>query len=271
MLNLVEPGDTVIVGVCGFFGRRIAEKARRAGAEVVEVEADWGEVVPTDRIAEALERSPEARLLAVVHAETSTGVEQPVADLAALVAATDALLMVDCVTSLGGVPLEVGRWGIDYAYSCTQKCLAAPPGMSPIAVSERALARVRERTHPVPFSFDLELLERYWVERPAVYHHTAPILHIYALHEALRLALDEGLERRWERHAEAGAHLRRRADRTRARPARRPGSPPGPADRRPAPRGRRREGRANADAARARDRDRRRARSPGAADVADSG
>lgn len=209
ILNLVEPGETVIVGVCGFFGRRIAEKARRAGAEVVEVEADWGEIIPAERIAEALERNPGARLVALVHAETSTGVEQPVAELAALLEPTDALLMVDCVTSLGGVPLEVGEWGIDYAYSCTQKCLAAPPGMSPIAVSERALARVRERKRPVPFSFDLELLEGYWVERPAVYHHTAPILHIYALHEALRLALDEGLARRWQRHAEAGAHLRR--------------------------------------------------------------
>ena len=121
--------------------------------------------------------------------------------------------MVDCVTSLGGIPVEFDRWGIDYAYSCTQKCLAAPPGMSPIAVSERALERFRSRRHPVPFCFDLGLLEDYWVTRPATYHHTAPILHIYALHEALRLVLAEGLEQRWARHAEAGAYLRTEIER----------------------------------------------------------
>ena len=208
ILNLVEPGETVVIGVCGFFGRRIAEKARRAGAEVVEVEADWGEIVPTEGMLEALERNPGARLAAVVQAETSSGVEQPVAELAAELAGSETLLMVDCVTSLGGIPVEIGEWGVDYAYSCTQKCLAAPPGMSPIAISERALERVRRRETPVPFSFDLGLLADYWVNRPAVYHHTAPILHIYALHEALRLALEEGLEARWRRHADAAAHLR---------------------------------------------------------------
>ena len=208
--NLLEPGDTMIVARAGFFGGRIAEIARRYGANVVEVEADWGEAVPNERILDTLGRYPEARLVAVVHAETSTGVEHPLAELAASLRSHDALLMADCVTSLGGVELDVGGWGIDYAYSCTQKCLAAPPGMSPIAVSEAALERIRARTHPVPFSFDLLLLERYWIERPAAYHHTAPILHIYALHEALRLALEEGLEARWARHAEAGAHLQRR-------------------------------------------------------------
>jgi alanine-glyoxylate transaminase / serine-glyoxylate transaminase / serine-pyruvate transaminase len=114
------------------------------------------------------------------------------------------------VTTLGGVELDFDGWGIDYAYSCTQKCLGAPPGMSPIAVSDRALERVRDRRTPVPFSLDLELLRAYWVERPATYHHTAPILHIYALHEALRQTLLEGLEPRWARHAEAGAHLQER-------------------------------------------------------------
>jgi alanine-glyoxylate transaminase/serine-glyoxylate transaminase/serine-pyruvate transaminase len=120
----------------------------------------------------------------------------------------DTLLMADCVTSLGGVPLETAGWGVDFAYSCTQKCLAAPPGMSPLAVSERAMERIRARRAPVPFSFDLLLLERYWIGRPAAYHHTAPVLGIYALHEALRLALEEGLEARWARHAQAAAHLR---------------------------------------------------------------
>ena len=209
IVNLVEPGETVIVGSCGFFGARITEQARRAGAEVVEVRAGWGEIVPTAGILEALERHPRARLIAIVHAETSSGVEQPIAELAEALRADGPLLMVDCVTSLGGVPVDFAGWGIDYAYSCTQKCLAAPPGMSPIAVSERALERIAARTHPVPFCFDIGLLEAYWAKRPAVYHHTAPILHIYALHEALRLALAEGLECRWNRHAEAGDHLRR--------------------------------------------------------------
>src|SRR5918996_556425 len=178
--NLIEPGDTAIVARCGFFGGRIAEIARRYGANVVEVTAEWGDALPNERVLAAL------------------------AELGAELRGRDALLMADCVTSLGGVELDVGAWGIDYAYSCTQKCLAAPPGMSPIAVSEAALERIRWRTTPVPFSFDLALLERYWIARPATYHHTAPILHIYALHEALRLALEEGLERRWARHTEAG-------------------------------------------------------------------
>ena len=146
--------------------------------------------------------------MAVVHAETSTGVEHDLMELGAELRGRDTLLMADCVTSLGGVPLEAGDWGVDFAYSCTQKCLAAPPGMSPLAVSERAMERIRSRRTPVPFSFDLLLLERYWVERPAAYHHTAPILGIYALHEALRKALAEGLEVRWARHADAAAFLR---------------------------------------------------------------
>jgi alanine-glyoxylate transaminase / serine-glyoxylate transaminase / serine-pyruvate transaminase len=206
--NLLEPGDTVIVAQCGYFGRRISEIARRHGAEVVEVNADWGEAVPNERLIDALDRHPHARMLAVVHAETSTGVEHPLAELGEAMRGRDTLLMADCVTSLGGIPLETGAWGIDFAYSCTQKCLAAPPGMSPLAVSERAMERIRARRTPVPFSFDLLLLERYWIERPAAYHHTAPILGIYALHEALRRVLAEGLEARWARHADAAAYLR---------------------------------------------------------------
>jgi alanine-glyoxylate transaminase/serine-glyoxylate transaminase/serine-pyruvate transaminase len=207
LANLLEPGDTAIVAQSGFFGRRIAEIARRLGAEVVEVSGDWGEVVPNERLVEMLDRHPAARLVAVVHAETSTGVEHPLAELGAERAGRPNLLMADCVTSLGGVPLDVAGWGVDFAYSCTQKCLAAPPGMAPIAISERAVERLRSRTTPVPFSFDLLMLESYWIKRPPAYHHTAPILNIYALHEALRRALEEGLEERWARHAEAAAHL----------------------------------------------------------------
>jgi alanine-glyoxylate transaminase/serine-glyoxylate transaminase/serine-pyruvate transaminase len=209
LANLLEPLDTVIVARSGYFGRRISEIARRCGAEVIAVTADWGEAVPNERILAELDRNPRARLVAVVQAETSTGAEHPLAELAAEMRGRDALLMADCVTSLGGSELDVGAWGVDYAYSCTQKCLAAPPGMSPIAVSEAALERIRNRHVPAPFSFDLLMLEQYWIERPAAYHHTAPILNIYALHEALRLLLEEGLEARWARHAEAGAHLQR--------------------------------------------------------------
>jgi alanine-glyoxylate transaminase / serine-glyoxylate transaminase / serine-pyruvate transaminase len=209
LANLLEPGETVIVGSAGYFAKRICEVARRCGANVVEVSAGWGECVSNERLLDALDRHPDTRVLAVVHAETSTGVEHPLAELGRDLEGRDTLLMADCVTSLGGVELDFHGWGLDYAYACTQKCLAAPPGLSPVALSERALERIAARTAPVPFSLDLELLRRYWVERPAVYHHTAPILSIYALHEALRQVLEEGLEARWERHERAGRHLQR--------------------------------------------------------------
>ncbi|HLY51066.1 MAG TPA: alanine--glyoxylate aminotransferase family protein [Solirubrobacteraceae bacterium] len=207
IVNLLAPGETLIVAECGFFGRRIAEIARRHGIVVVDVMADWGQAVPNDRLLAALDEHPEASMVAVVHAETSTGVEHPLAQLSAALRHSDVLLMADCVTSLGGMELDFDRMGIDYAYSCTQKCLGAPPGMAPVALSARAQRRMAQRTHPVPFSLDFELLRRYWVERPAVYHHTAPILHIYALHEALRQVHLEGLERRWRRHHHAGSYL----------------------------------------------------------------
>ena len=206
--NLLEPGDTAIVAEAGYFGRRLAEIAERHGVNVVRVAAPWGETVPNVAILDALDRHPEASLIAVVHAETSTGALHPLRELATELFGYDILLMADCVTSLGGVPLETGRWGVDYAYSCTQKCLAAPPGMAPVAISPRAWRRIRSRRTPVPFSLDLELLRRYWSKRPATYHHTTPILGVYALHEALRLVLAEGLEVRWTRHAVAAAHLR---------------------------------------------------------------
>jgi alanine-glyoxylate transaminase / serine-glyoxylate transaminase / serine-pyruvate transaminase len=200
LANLLEPGDVAIVGTSGFFGNRISEIARLTGADVVEVQAEFGEHVPNEALLHALDAHPDARVMAVVHAETSTGVEHPLAELGRALRGRDVLLLADCVTSLAGVELDFDAWGIDYAYSCTQKCLAAPPGMSPLAVSDRALERIRARTAPVPFSLDLLRLERYWVTRPAVYHHTAPVLHIYALHAALREVLVEGLEARWERH-----------------------------------------------------------------------
>ena len=209
LVNLLEPGDTAIVAVTGFFGNRIARMAERTGAKVVEVRADYGQIAPNEALLDAIDANPGARLVAVVHAETSTGVRHPVEELGRELKrrGSDTLLFVDCVTSLGAHPVEFDEWGFDYAYSCTQKALAAPPGMSPVAISDRALERVAARKTPVPFTFDLDLLRKYWVERPAVYHHTAPILHIYALHEALRGVLDEGLDNRFQRHADAGGYL----------------------------------------------------------------
>ncbi len=208
LTSLLEPGDTAIVGVAGFFGARLADIVSRIGARAVTVEAPWGKVPANEELLDALRRHPEARLVCVVHAETSTGACHPLAELArALRDFDDVLLFADCVTSLGGIALEPDLWGVDACASCTQKCLGAPPGMSPVSLSERALERVRSRQRSVPLSFDLELLARYWLERPAAYHHTAPILHVYALHEALRLVLQEGLEARWQRHEEAGRFL----------------------------------------------------------------
>jgi alanine-glyoxylate transaminase / serine-glyoxylate transaminase / serine-pyruvate transaminase len=207
IVNLLAPGETLIVAQCGFFGRRIAEIGRRHGLVVVDVEADWGQVVPNEQLLEALDEHPETSMIAVVHAETSTGVEHPLEQLGAALRGRDVLLMADCVTSLGGIELDFEGLGIDYAYSCTQKCLGAPPGMAPVALSRRAQQRIASRHHQVPYSLDFELLRRYWVQRPAIYHHTAPILNIYALHEALRQVQIEGLEARWRRHAAAGGYL----------------------------------------------------------------
>lgn len=153
LLNLTEPGDTVIVGASAYFGRRIVELARRAGCEVVEVMEDWGVHVPNGRLLEALDENPAATLLAVVHGETSTGSLHPLAELGeALKDRPDTLLMADCVTTLGGTEIDIAGWGVDYAYSCTQKCIGAPPGMSPISVSEAGMERFAARSTPVPFS-----------------------------------------------------------------------------------------------------------------------
>ncbi|MFP4148545.1 MAG: pyridoxal-phosphate-dependent aminotransferase family protein [Nitriliruptoraceae bacterium] len=204
VVNLVEPGDTVIVGVNGVFGGRIAETARRAGAEVVVVEAAWGQPIPIERLLDAQAEHPAARLLAVVHAETSTGVLQPLEELGTALAATDTLLLVDSVTGLAGVPLETDAWHLDVVYSGTQKCLSVPPGLAPITFSERAAARIAGRTSPVrSWYLDAEAVARYWGEERA-YHHTAPISALLGLHEGLRRVLAEGLESRWARHAEVG-------------------------------------------------------------------
>lgn len=212
LANLVEPGDKVIAIHAGFFGARIAEMARRQQTDLVELTAPLGQIVPLEQVEEALRANPDTKLVGVVHAETSTGVRYPVQELGALVRehAPDALLLADCVTSLGGEEISPVDWGIDYAYSCSQKSLGCPPGLSPFSISPRALERSRERKHPVSFSFDIDLLERYWVERPVTYHHTMPILQYYALYEGIRLSLEEGLAERWARHADAGRYFQDR-------------------------------------------------------------
>jgi len=207
--SLVEPGDKVIVAHAGYFGARIVEMARRYEADVVDLDAPLGKHVEVDRIMEALHEHPEAKLVCVVHAETSTGVSYPLKELGEAIRGSDALLFADCVTSLGAQELETDLWGVDYAYSCSQKGLGCPPGLSPVSLSERALEWIGARTQPVPFSFDFELLARYWIDRPPTYHHTVPILQYYALYEGLRVTLEEGLEARWARHRDAGAYLQR--------------------------------------------------------------
>lgn len=205
VVNLLEPGDTAIVGVNGVFGGRLAEMARRAGAEVVTLEAPWGQTFTPERIAEALAAHPRARLVGLVHAETSTGAHQPLAEIGALVADTDALLLVDSVTGLAGVPLETDAWQLDVVVSGTQKCLSVPPGLAPVTFSPRAEARLAARSTPVrSWYLDVAAVRRYW-EADRVYHHTAPVTALLGLHEGLRRVLAEGLETRWARHAEVGA------------------------------------------------------------------
>ena len=204
VVNIVEPGDTMIVGVNGVFGGRIADTARRAGAEVVTLEQPWGRAIPTDQVASALAEHPDARAVALVHAETSTGVHQPLEEVGALLADTPTLFLVDTVTGLAGVPVEVDQWHLDVVYSGTQKCLSVPPGLAPITFSPKAEEVVAARTTPVrSWYLDVAAIQRYWGAERA-YHHTAPISSLLGLHEGLRRVLAEGLESRWARHAEVG-------------------------------------------------------------------
>jgi len=206
-VNLLEPGDTAIVGANGVFGDRMCEVARRCGAEVVRIEEEWGRALDPQRLLDAQRAHPHARLVAVVHAETSTGVRNEVAPLRAL-QDTDTLFVLDAVTSLAGIPVEIDAWGVDAAYSATQKCLGVPPGLSPVTFSPRAVARVQSRATPAQsWYLDLALIASYVAGSARVYHHTAPVSMVFALHAALGAILDEGLEAVWARHAAVGAHL----------------------------------------------------------------
>ena len=209
LVNVLQAGDAVVVGVNGVFGTRIANLVDRMGGKAVRVAAPWGRAIAIDDLAAAA-RAARPRVIAVVHGETSTGVRQPMAGLGELAREIDALLLVDCVTSLGGVPVELDAWGVDLAYSGTQKCLNCPPGLSPVSFSERALERFRARTTPVPsFYFDIGEILKYLGSGTTgrTYHHTAPVGMVTALDAALGLMLDEGLEARWRRHADAQEHL----------------------------------------------------------------
>ncbi len=208
MANLVEPGDQVVVCVNGVFGGRMAEVASRCGAEVIRVEAAWGHIIDPDQVAAAL-KTCKPKLVGVVHAETSTGALTPVKEIARLAHEAGALVLIDTVTSLAGCPVEIDAWGIDAVYSGTQKCLSCPPGLSPVSLSPRAVdVATSRKTKVQSWYLDVNLLAAYWGGERA-YHHTAPISMNYAIHEALRLVLEEGLENRFDRH-EAN-HLRLKA------------------------------------------------------------
>ncbi len=199
VVNLIEPGDKMVICVNGVFGQRMTDVAQRAGAAVTTIERPWGEVFDLGQIREVLKKV-RPKVLGIVHAETSTGAWQPLAELGSLCHEFDAHLLVDTVTSLGGVPVEIDSWGIDAVYSGTQKCLSCPPGLSPVSFGPRAVEIINRRKAKVQsWYLDMTMVQRYWGQE-RFYHHTAPITMIFALREALRLVFEEGLEARWKRH-----------------------------------------------------------------------
>jgi alanine-glyoxylate transaminase / serine-glyoxylate transaminase / serine-pyruvate transaminase len=206
-VNLVEPGDKVIVGVNGLFGERMVDVAERCGATVIQVNACWGEIIEPEAIEKALKENPETKLVAVVHAETSTGVMQPLKELSEIVHAHNALFVCDMVTSIGGIPTEIDKNDVDAAYSGTQKCLSAPPGLAPVTFGARALEVIANRKAKVQsWYLDLSMIQNYWNDE-RFYHHTAPISMVYSLREALRVILEEGLENVYDRHKLYGTAL----------------------------------------------------------------
>ncbi len=197
--NLIEPGDSVLVGINGYFGHRMADMAGRYGAEVATIMRPWGEVFSLEEIEAALQKN-RPKILGLVHAETSTGACQPLEGVAELCRQHDCLLLVDTVTSLGGVPVFLDAWGVDAAYSGSQKCLSCPPGIAPVSFGERAVEKLNSRkTKVANWYLDLTMVGKYWGSE-RTYHHTAPINMNYGLREALRLVAEEGLEARWKRH-----------------------------------------------------------------------
>lgn len=207
-VNLIEPGDEVVIGVNGVFGGRMADVAERCGAKVTRVEAPWGWIIEPAQIADAL-KNRRPKLVAVVHAETSTGALTPVEEISRLAHDAGALFVLDTVTSLGGCPVRIDECRVDAVYSGTQKCLSCPPGLAPVSLSPRAVeVATKRKTKVQSWYLDVNLLASYWGEQ-RVYHHTAPISMNYALHEALRLVLEEGLDNRWKRHERMHGLLRK--------------------------------------------------------------
>lgn len=199
VVNFIEPGDRMVVCVNGVFGQRMTDVAQRAGAQVTTLERPWGEVFELNQIREVLQKV-RPKVLGIVHAETSTGAWQPMAGLGKLCHEFDTLLLIDTVTSLAGVPVEIDAWDVDAVYSGTQKCLSCPPGLAPVSFSPRGVEAINKRKHKVQsWYLDMGMVQRYWGEE-RFYHHTAPITMIYALREALRLVHEEGLPQRWNRH-----------------------------------------------------------------------
>lgn len=207
LCNFLEPGDVAVIGVNGFFADRMVDNAQRTGAKVVQVSAEWGKIVEPEALEAAMKAQKKVKVLALVHVETSTGVMQPLVEAAQLARKYDALFVVDAVSSLGGQELPVDDWGIDVCYSGSQKCLGAPPGLAPFTANQKAMTIAEKRTTKVAsWYFDLPLLATYWVTG-RFYHHTAPVLMIYALHEALVLIAEEGVDVRVKRHVKNGIAL----------------------------------------------------------------
>mgnify|MGYP001063141333 CR=1 FL=1 len=201
VVNLIEPGDTMLVCIAGVFGQRMKDVAERAGARVVSVEVPWGQVFAAESIGAALREHGPVKVVGIVHAETSTGAAQPIAPISRVVHEAGALLLVDTVTSLGGMEVDVDGWRVDACYSGTQKCLSCPPGLAPVTFSDRAAEVIAGRRSKVQsWYLDMNMVRQYWGSE-RLYHHTAPINMNYALHEALRIVLEEGLPQRWARHA----------------------------------------------------------------------
>lgn len=200
LINVLEPGDKILIGCNGFFGDRMVQIVERCGGVPIRLEAEWGRPVLPDQVADALGKAKGVKVVALVHAETSTGVLQPLEGLREVADRHGALLLVDAVTSLGGHPVGVDQHGVDVCYAGTQKALSAPPGLAPLTMSERAVERTRQRTQKVQsYYLDVSLFEKYWGTN-GFYHHTPPVSFYYALLEALRIVEEEGLEARFARH-----------------------------------------------------------------------
>ncbi len=208
--NFLEPGDVAIIAANGYFADRMINIASRCGAEVIQLDAEWGRIIEPEAIEAAFKSRKKVKLLALVHAETSTGILQPLAEAAQLAKQHEALFLVDAVTSLGGHEVAIDDWGVDICYSCSQKCLGCPPGLAPVTVNQKAMDTIQKRSRAVSsYYLDLSLLSKYWINEGGgrAYHHTAPACMFYALHEALTLIAEEGLEARIQRHARNGAAL----------------------------------------------------------------